>query len=379
MTNTPTGDRRTALLPTRCPYTFQIMGEGTNLPCQTNPERYPLPDGWAGSGTLTFAMAGARASGKSLYIAVVVKLLEQLVENNGFVFEPADDPTREIYREQFEEPLFEQMGLPAPTSTGENEGAYQNQPLIFRIGTHLRTDANGQRVHQPIHVVIRDVAGEDFAQDHFPNMRERMRFFRFADEIIFMFDPVRVPEINNLLEGSIPSLPKLDTHDTEDPATVLSNLLSLIEPEDDPLIALMLAKFDTMQELAKVDQVDMYYGAEDKVNWQRVMNNFGAGFRRESGDVTQPYSLPNGELLHHEVLSLLRCLDAMAFLNRLNEPGRRLRYRCFAVSALGTPPETGSSVSRSGIAPFRCLDPFRYVLAQWGLLNGDRTDPGALG
>ena len=146
------------------------------------------------------------------------------------------------------------MGLPAPTSTGENEGAYQNQPLIFRIGTHLRTDVNGERVYQPINVVIRDVAGEDFAQDHFPNMRERMRFFRFADEIIFMFDPVRVPEINNLLEGAIPSLPKLDTHDTEDPATVLSNLLSLIEPGDDAADA--TDETDAADEDQAVDESD---------------------------------------------------------------------------------------------------------------------------
>ena len=373
-------NQKLMLLPTRCPYTFKIMGSNTNLPCQTDPEKYPLPPGWEGSGTLTFAMAGARASGKSLYIAVVVKMLEQLVERNGFVFEAADDATREIYREKFEEPLFKQMGLPAPTSTGENDGAYQNQPLIFRIGSHERTDPSGNRVYQMINIVIRDVAGEDFDEDHFPNMKERLQFFRFADQIIFMFDPIRVPEINSLLEGAIPSLPKLDTNDTEDPDTVLGNLLQLIEPQDRVSLAMVLAKFDTMQELAKVDQNDMYFNADDKVNWQRVMNNFGAGFRRESGDITQPYSLENAMLLHNEVLSLLLCLDARALLNRLNEPrrlGYHLVYYCFAVSALGAPPETGTTVSRSGIAPFRCLDPFRFIFAKWGLLNGDPTDPGA--
>ena len=394
-------NKKTAPLPTRCPYSFEVMGETTSLPCQTDPKKYPLPDNWEGSGTLTFAMAGARSSGKSLYIAVVVKLLKQLAQSNGFVLKPANATTRNTYLRKFEEPLFKQMGLPEGTSTGENEGAYQNQPLIYSIGSHWRTYENGERKRQLIHVVIRDVAGEDFDELHFPNMKERLQFFRFADQIIFMFDPMRVPEINSLLEGAIPSLPKLDTEETEDteeaedtedteekdkrnienPDTVLENLLKLIPEKDHFNLAMVLAKFDTMQELATVDQGDVVFNANDKVNWQRVMSNYGAGFRREAGEISQPYSLENAMLLHQEVLSLLLCLDARDLLNQLEDRRREcadLAYYCFAVSALGAPPETGSKVSRSGIAPFRCLDPFRFIFAQWGLLNGDSTDPGGL-
>lgn len=71
-------------IPAKNPYTFAPINPSDTSGEVSTPEgRVSLPPDWPGSGTLTFAMAGARSSGKSLYIAVVVKLLQQLVVAHG--------------------------------------------------------------------------------------------------------------------------------------------------------------------------------------------------------------------------------------------------------------------------------------------------------
>lgn len=56
----------------RDPYTFRELPTGAT----TSADGRPLPEGWADSHVHCVAMAGARASGKSLYTAVMVKQLE---------------------------------------------------------------------------------------------------------------------------------------------------------------------------------------------------------------------------------------------------------------------------------------------------------------
>lgn len=358
-------------LPTRCPYTFRVMDPQASvspfLPAQDQ-EDYPLPEGWQGSGTVTFAMAGARSSGKSLYIAVIIKLLKKLVIANHSTFRHADEHTRRTYSEKYEKPLFERMGLLPPTPPASSTDAHQNRPLIFDVGMHNR-DGDLQKIF----VVFRDVAGEDLKEENFEERQDELDFFRYADRIIFLFDPMAVPRIRQLLAGSVP------THEVgdDDPTAVLQNVLRVLGTEARPPIALCLSKFDTMQQLAEVNQNHYYYAGANAVNWQRVMSNYGATFRRESTLLGQPFDTESSYLLHLEVQSLLKCLDATQLLNQLAVPlfgTDSYPYHCYAVSALGAPPE-GDRISRIGIAPFRCMDPLRQTFAEVGLFNGTATGP----
>lgn len=354
----------TGRLLTRCPYTFQVMDPMATESPFVSANEHPLPDGWQDSGTITCAMAGARASGKSLYIAVVVKLLKQLAIANNGIFSPADEFTRRTYTEKYEKPLFEQMGLLQSTPSVGSADAHQRRPLIFDLGVH---DRDGTM--QKIFVVFRDVAGEDLKEENFEARKADLEFFRFADLIIFLFDPMRVDRIRQLLQGAVPRHEVGD----DDPTAVLQNVLRVLGAEYRPGIALTLSKFDTMQSLAEVNQGNQYYAGGSNVNWQRVMNNCGAGFRRENSSITEPFDAANSLLLHYEVMSLLSCLGATPLINQLAQPmfgESPYPYHCFAVSALGAPPD-GNQVSRSGIAPFRCLDPLRTFFAGINLMNGE--------
>lgn len=356
----------TGLLPTHCPYTFREMPDpqAEHSPFLTPSEQqdYPLPEGWQGSGSLTFAMAGARTSGKSLYIAVIVKLLERLVIANQGTFRYADEHTRRTYTERYEKPLFEKMGLLPPTPPVSSTDAHQDRPLIFDVGTHRR---DGQL--QKIFVVFRDVAGEDLKEENFEERQEDLDFFRFADQILFLFDPMAVPRIRQLLEGFVP----IHEVGDDDPTVVLQNVLRVLGSDHRPDIALCLSKFDVMQRLSEVNQAHHFGDGPNTVNWQRVMNNYGASFRREGALPTEPFDADNSNLLHMEVSSLLQCLDATQMINQLNTPlfgTLPYSYQCFVASALGASPE-GDRVSRTGIAPFRCMDPLRQKFSEFALFN----------
>ena len=111
------------------------------------------------------------------------------------------------------------------------------------------------------------------------------------------------------------------------------------------------------------------------VNWQKVMSNLGASFRREGASVEGEFSLTKCELLHYEVESLLHCLGARELVNQLRNPmigSEPYRHMYFVASALGSSPE-GEAIARTGIAPFRCLDPIRELLAEVGLFQ-DKGD-----
>ncbi len=330
---------------TYCPYTFRPLAN----PEATRSEHVDrdLPAGWGNSVTLCVALAGARASGKSLYVAVLIKLLQQMADDFGAVVKPADASTKERYSNYYEKPFFEEMGLLSSTPPVLSEGAYQRDPLIYDLGMWPVQGGQPRRVF----LALRDVAGEDL--ENLPSDQSALDFFRHAHEVVFLFDPVTVPEIETLLHGSVPT----DSLGA-DPVKVLDNLLKIMG-EATPRMAVALSKFDTLRKLEELP------GHE----WSEIMGNYGAAFHRQ---LQPPYSGSDPELLSHEVRSLLIRLDARRLLNMLAARERQgLIVRYFATSSLGGQPH-GSHLQRSGIAPFRVLDPLLWLLYDANVMRGSR-------
>ena len=303
---------------------------------------YQLPDGWRGGHATCIAMAGARATGKSLYIAVLVKQLELLCENLGVSMEPATRATATAYVTHYEAPLFAHRGLIPPTPTVHTQASLQREPLIFSIG--IWRDVRR-------YLVLRDVAGEDM---EIGDLRAPpFRFFGNADAVFFMFDPLRVKSIRDQLQDLLPA----QMFSGGDPRNVLSNVMLAIG-RGRPRLAVILSKFDALRVLRDVD------GSE----WSLIMSNAGAVYLRDTSDA-QHYDEAGGRLLHEEVRSLLMRLNAGSMVAAVENPstGKRLEHRYFVVSSLGQPP-SGNRLHARGIAPFRCADPVRWITSGFRLL-----------
>lgn len=332
----------------RDPYTFAPLGD--------RHADVTLPVGWEDAHVHCIAMAGARASGKSLYTAVVIKQLEELASRYNRVVEPADDSTRDRFVTHYETPLYREMKHMPATPPASNADAYQREPLIFSLGWWA--DADGStRLH---YLVLRDVAGEDL--EHLPDDPEDLAFFRNADLIVFLFDPLRVPQIRLYLKGLIPT----QSVTGGDPEDVLRNIVSVLG-DARPRLAVTISKFDTLQQLEETGDNQ----------WAEIMGNNGAAFRRDSG---WEYDPRDQQLLHLEIESLLRYMKADRLVNLISQDYNRTGQvgragaaptggaQYFAASALGESPR-GEQLSRRGIAPYRVLDPVLSVLAPLGVFD----------
>jgi hypothetical protein len=303
---------------------------------------FRLPFRWREGHATCIALAGARATGKSLYIAVVVKQLELLCENLGVSMEFATRAGAAAYSAYYEKPLHVQRGLLPPTPTVHTQTSLQREPLIISIGVW-----HGVRRY----LVLRDVAGEDMETDDL--RAPPFRFFAHADAVFFMFDPLRVRSIRDHMQDLLPS----QTFGGGDPRGVLSNVMRAIG-RGQPLLAVILSKFDVLRALRDVE------GSE----WSLIMSNAGAAYLRDTSDA-QHYDEAGGRLLHEEVRSLLTRLNAGAMVTAVENPssGATLTHRYFVVSSLGQPP-SGNRLHSRGIAPFRCTDPVRWTTSRFGVL-----------
>jgi hypothetical protein len=302
---------------------------------------YRLPPHWRTGHATCLTMAGARTTGKTVFIAVMIKQLQRHLERGAREVDFANAETARIYREVYERILFEERGILPPTPSAGQEESHQHDPLIFNLGLW-----NGVRES----LVIRDVAGEDLESGQVGG--RAWEFFSLADAVVFLFDPMRVEEVNHQLRDLVPA-----DSTGGDPRQVLKTVMRLIG-DGDPKLAVVLSKFDALQQLRKVT----------RSWWGQVMSNAGAAFSRDPGLTDRPYDDDDGWLLHAEVHSLLQRLDAGPILGHLTNPytGRQYNHRFFAVSALGDCPR-GSKVN--GISPFRCMDPVRWVLAERQVLT----------
>jgi hypothetical protein len=300
---------------------------------------YDLLPNWRAAHTLTIALAGARATGKSIYLAIVIKQMEEMFNANRLSMSFADTRSRKTYEDHYEKFLYEARGIMPPTAAAGVQDTYVRDPIILDLGS-LRTG--------PTMMVFRDVAGEDLERPA-ADLRY-LNYFERADAVLFMFDPSAVTDVRELLQDYLPKEERM----AGDPEVVLENLLRLMGASPVP-IGMILSKFDTMQALATVQDQQ----------WSRIMSNAGAAFARDPGIIAWAYDRDDGDLLHEETRSLLHQLHAQKFVNNLAPANQRLvrEYRFFTVSALGDA-VIGDKLHPRGIAPFRCLDPLRWVLSR---------------
>lgn len=319
---------------------------GTDIESEVCPECYfPLPDGWRQAGVTCIGLSGARASGKSLYIAVLVKALSQYMVSRGTRLVPVNESTRDDYSKIYEEQLFVEQEVLNTTVPAKNS-TVRLRPLIYSLGL-----VNGKRQY----LVLRDVAGEELENLPAPTERLHLSFLSRADGIIFMFDPLAVDAVRRRLQDLVPA----QIRTIGDPAVVLNNLQILSQGTlGSGRFAVALSKFDALQHLRNVDDAQ----------WSPIMSNPGAGFMRQSSD-GGPFDENDSQLVSAEVRSLLKLIGGEEIVTQVRNPhsGQVVPHRFFATSSLGEPPE-GSSLSRLGIAPYRVLDPVLWILAENGAM-----------
>jgi len=293
------------------------------------------------------AMIGAKESGKTVYLTV---LIHELMHRVGHQFDASvvgsDDNTRRQFTADYEERLYQRREL-FPTTRSAGATRNQRAPLVFRF-TRDRKGLIGSR---PAHSILSffDTAGEDLVSED--SVHLNTRYLASADGIILLLDPLQMRGARRLALADAPA-PNGTGYDT--PVNVLSRVTELLRTglhrpsaRIRTPIAVAFSKIDTL----------------------RHTFPDGSPLRRQPS--TRPvFDSADSRAVHEDVQALLQKWDGTQ-LDHILRLGYD-RYRYFALSALGDSPTADRRVAEHGITPYRVQDPFLWLLSELGTIPATR-------
>jgi hypothetical protein len=326
-----------APLGAECPNCQQ---ESTRLVCPSCHNDLPHQFGQLASHPI--AMIGARGSGKSNYIGVVIqefkKRLSLLFKGT---LESLDEQTRRRYRESYELPLFHDHQVVAATVSAATviENRY---PLSYRL--HLDKPTWAGTRQKVIGLTFFDTAGEDLLS--MDTMHIHTRYIAYSRGLIILLDPLQMPAVRRLIPERTAHLP-LDPHQdqvVERATHLIQNTIGIQPGQKIPIpVAIAFSK------------VDMLQGAVDPLLLR-------------SGSHPGYVNLSDLGHVHEMWCSYLEewgYADLLAYLDRMYR-----HWHLFGISALGSTPE-GAHLPQ-GVNAFRVEDPLLWLLHVNGVVAGRR-------
>jgi GTPase SAR1 family protein len=329
----------------QCP---QCGAESTTRVCPACHTQLPVHFGKVRSRMI--ALVGAKESGKTVFMTVLVhELMHRVGEQLGAAISGADDSTRHRFASEYEQPLYREARLLAPTTTA---GTRDQAPLVFRFTTDSRGPfglngrLGGFGASGPQHTLLSffDTAGEDLRSQQ--SVEQNVRYLAAADGILLLLDPLQMRGARQLAAPDT-RLPTRGAADDE-PAVVLENITDLILAKEGrkpseriakPL-AVVFTKMDALlhdlkqtSSLLRPSQQTPYFDERDSLE------------------------------VHTEIQRLLARWEG----SRIDQIARLhySRYRYFGVSALGETPTQANQVAPRGIRPIRVTSPFMWLLAEF--------------
>lgn len=314
-----------------------------------------LPEGWKQARVFTMAMTGPRGAGKSVYIAVMIEVLKRYAQLRACTVTPFDQLTRDNYATLYHTPLYRENVVVEGTKelrmTKQQGGS---EPLIWEV--------SGAGVDGRLYLVMRDVSGEDMER-----LAGRVPSFSFhdrADLVIFLFDPMMLDSVRQVLSGLIPDVNegRLGSASRE----VLPKILGLMESGHASL-ALTISKFDSLHKVPQANNPMAPALANPAAHFNRddTMNRGTLRGHEAARDLEQDLVF-----LDAEVRALLdqigeRSITMMA--EQAAASGRISGLQHFTVSAVGESPKHDKQLTERGISPFRVLDPVLWGMARAGI------------
>lgn len=290
-----------------------------------------------------FAVIGAKDSGKSHYIAVLIDQIKRRIgPNMGLLLAAENDFTISRYANAFYTPIFKDRKVIDTTKSATVDRSVQ-RPMVYSI--RLTEDGLFQKnkIKKYVTLVFFDTAGEDLNKED--TMSTVNKYIYRSDGIILLIDPLQLLTVRQLLPENTP-LPDVwaETSDILNRTTRLIEKGCNLNPTDKVKIPLAIAfsKFDAV--LPLIDpQFQLHASA-----------NHDAGFDND-----------DFEAVNSEMLSLLDRWNGQDIIQLAQT--RYTKYGFFGLSALGCNPHSTSKIP--SVVPNRVEDPFLWLLAKNGIIK----------
>jgi GTPase SAR1 family protein len=284
--------------------------------------------------SLPIALLGAKASGKSNYIGVLINEIRKKMTGpfNCSLSMACSQESKQAYDEWYYRPLYEK-GITVRGTDAETEVP----PLIFP----LRFMNVKNRIVNMTALTFYDTAGENLNDKSV--MHKFYRYITNAHGIILLLDPLQVPNIREkLVNNGFNTLPDQNTEinnvlDTI--ITVIQSVKNIKGPIQIPL-ALVFTKIDVLE--------------------QYNILPADSCLREESEHIKRgAFIKPDFEHTNIQMQDLIdNWLDAdlFGYIKQFKQ------YSFFGVSSLGSNPAGSKLVN--GVNPRRVLDPLLWLLAE---------------
>lgn len=300
-----------------------------------------LPHTMGYSRNLIFAVIGAKAAGKSHYLAVLIQQLrKEIGPDLDMLLTPLDDATIRRYREDFYEPVYEE-GQTIRGTTSALANRRVQMPLVYSL-TFTRIRFGRRFIAGSVTLVFFDTAGEDLNDSDVMNTVNK--YIYRSNGIILLLDPLQLPRVRDRLDGRV-HLPDRNTETAEILARTINLVLNGRKLAPDAMIATPMAvafsKFDAVGDL--IDPQFQLLADSD----------------HRSG-----YDIQDFEAVNSEMQALLEDWSDQPIVHEVRT--RFKRFGFFGLSALGCNPGNDQRIPR--VLPRRVEDPFLWLLHQERLI-----------
>ncbi len=289
--------------------------------------------------SLPIALVGAKATGKSNYICVLVNEIRRKM-SMGFgtsINMMCDTATKTNYEDLYFRPLYREKMQISATDSGEIP------PMIFPVDFPNK---------KQVTLTFYDTAGENLDSDIL--LRQNNSYIPNARGIIMLLDPLQIPELRKRLSGSM-NLPDKNTSPFDILDIVSKNLeerFGTLKKFDIPL-AVVFTKMDALDDFEDIIPAD-------------------SNLRNDSEHVERgAFILDEFENTQAEMEALLSNIlggdDADSdgsYADLCTKLDRFKSHAIFGVSALGVAPDANGCLPETGVKPRRVLDPLLWILKE---------------
>lgn len=291
------------------------------------------------------ALVGAKNSGKSTYIAV---LLHELEHRLGSELETSlvacDDRTIDRYQQDFAKPLFGEHRL-LPTT--QSAATAIRWPMVYLL-SRTRQGRFRRRQDSSLALVLFDTAGEDLGRRDLVELH--LRYLTAADAVIFLVDPLELPGAAADTRDEARSEGTPDAN----PIHVLSRVTETLRSGHELKPGQRL-KVPMAIALTKIDVLQPALEQQSPLHQPRPRS--------------ARLDLDDRDAVHEQVRALLHNWHTDGLDNYLDH--NYAEYGFFGLSALGGLPKDGA-VAPGGIRPYRVEDPLLWLLHRFGMLDATR-------
>jgi hypothetical protein len=293
-----------------------------------------------------FAIIGAKESGKSHYLAVLIDYFRRHIGPSlRILLEPVNDYTIKRYKEHFYNPIFEdKQTIPSTQSGLLNINV--RLPLIYSMVFSGRGLFGKKRIAKAVTLAFFDTAGEDLnAQDIMSNVN---KYIYRSDGIILLLDPLQISYVRDQLDGTT-QLPEQNTETSE----IITRTVLLIRGARD-LSSTKMIETPLAVAFSKIDTLDPLLDPSSQLN--------------SSPNHDECFDVLDSQAINDEVQSLISNWGQGETL--IQQVTTHFRNYCFfGLTALGCNPHGTNTIPR--VMPRRVTDPFLWLLYRHKLIRGN--------